>query len=173
MKKRIIRLTIASILLFATGSQAQMSNTSAFNVTGGSREIAGNLYEYSIGEMVLVHTASTPNLIVTQGLLQPAEGSVGMSDLALPENTLSVYPNPSDDAVYIQPNITGGGGVLTLTLLDITGRRLQRQSVILQSGTEKQTVNLKSFAAGTYMLHAVFSRDNQDRVRSFKIQKIN
>lgn len=173
MKKRMISLTIVSTLLFATGSQAQTVTPSTFNATGGSKEIAGNLYEYSIGEMVLVNTASTPNLIVTQGLLQPSEGPVGISDPALPDNALSVYPNPSDDVVYIQPNITDGGGMLTLTLLDVTGRQLQEHAASLQSGNEKQSVSLKSLAAGTYMLRAVFTRDNQDRIRNFKIQKIN
>lgn len=173
MKRKMRRLVTASLLMCTIGVQAQTIGPSTLNATGGSKEIAGNIYEYSIGEMALVHTASTPNLIVTQGLLQPLEGAVSISNIALPENALSVYPNPSDDIIYIQPNMADGGGLLTITLLDITGRRLQQQSVSLTLGNEKQSINLKSLAAGTYMLHAIYSRDNQDKVRNFKIQKIN
>ncbi len=153
-------------------AQGQTISPAAINASGGSKDIGGNTYEYSIGEMTLVHTASTANIVVTQGLLQPAEtASTDVADLTLPADMLTVYPNPFEDMIYIQPNAQGGA-VLTLTLMDITGRRIHQQDATLESGNEKQSIRLSAIAAGTYMLQAVVTHSNQNRVGNFKIQKL-
>lgn len=159
-------------LMWGFNAQAQTISPSTLNAAGGSGEIAGSVYEYSIGEMALVHTASSANLIVTQGLLQPMEESVGIAALPLPDNALTVYPNPSEDIVYIQPNLSGSG-MLTMILLDITGRQLKQQLAPLQSGNEKQSMTLSSLASGSYLLKVIFSQNNQQFTQDFKIQKIN
>ncbi len=168
-KKQI--LTVATVL-GALGVQAQAISPSTLNASGGSKEIAGSVYEYSIGEMVLVHTASSTNLIVTQGLLQPMEESVGIAEMILPDNALTVYPNPSQDILYIQPNLSGSG-TLTLILSDITGREMKQQSVAIQTGNEKQSLNLQAFASGSYLLNVIFDQNDQKFIKSFKVQKVN
>lgn len=172
MTKRFSSLFVATALLAAADSQAQSTSPSTFNATGGGKEVAGNFYDYSIGEMVLVNTASSPNLTVTQGLLQPLGSPVGIAKLRLPEGALHVYPNPSEDIVYVQPKLNGSG-VLELTLFDISGRHLKQNSVGLQNGNEKQSINLSSLASGTYLLKVAFTQDGQTMFHDFKIQKIH
>ena len=171
MKKGIRWLALAPALLYSLGAQAQTMTPSTLNASGGSGEIAGNIYEYSVGEMVLVHTATAPNLIVTQGVLQPQEEASGIADAVLPEKALTVYPNPSSDILYLQPDMAYGGK-LVLSLTDMTGRSLVKKECVLKTGTEKQTIDLSMFAAGTYLLYATFTHNNQDFVRSFKVQKL-
>ena len=171
MIKRIRGLTILPAMLLALSAQAQTMTPATINASGGSKELAGNTYGYSIGEMTLVHTVATPNLVVTQGILQPQDKALDISELALPSDALTVYPNPSDDIVYIQPKMEGSGALI-LTLMDITGRKLQEQKAVLTTGMEKQSMSLSSLAAGTYLLQAAFSRNNKSFVRNFKIQKL-
>ncbi len=161
--------TIAA-MLGALGAQAQGMST--LNASGGSKEIAGSVYEYSIGEMTLVHTASSPNLMVTQGLLQPMDAPVGIAERILPDNALTVYPNPSQDLLYIQPNLSGTG-TLTLTLSDIAGRQISQQSVVLQTGKEKQSLSLHAVVSGSYLLKVLFDQNDQKYIQSFKVQKVN
>lgn len=168
-KKQI--LTIAAVL-GALGAHAQAISPSTLNATGGSKEIAGSVYEYSIGEMTLVHTASSSNLIVTQGLLQPMEESVSIADIILPDNAMTVYPNPSQDILYIQPNLSGSG-TLTMVLSDIAGRQMKQQSATLQTGNEKQSLTLHTLASGSYLLNVVFDQNGQKFIQSFRVQKVN
>lgn len=171
MIKKVKTMPIVAAMLWGLTAQAQEMSPNTLNATGGSAEIAGNLYEYSIGEMVLVHTVSTPNLVVTQGLLQPSEETVGIGELTLSDKELSVYPNPSSDVVYIQPDLMKSGK-LVITLMDMTGRQLSERTAELSLGNEKQSISLNSYAAGTYMLRVVFKQGQNNYVRNFKVQKI-
>lgn len=173
MIKKIKAIPVVAALLWGVGTHAQGISPSTLNAAGGSTEIAGDAYEYSIGEMVLVSTFSGPDLIVTQGLLQPfGNGEVGIEALTLSDRELSAYPNPSSDIVYIQPNLSGGGR-LTIVLTDITGRQVSTKTAHLKHGNEKQNISLNSFASGSYMLRVTFTAGKKSYVRNFKIQKTN
>ncbi len=174
MIKKVKAVPIVAAMLWGVGTQAQELSSSVINTAGGSRIVSGDTYEYSIGEMVLVHTFSGPNLIVTQGLLQPAEADsdVSIRALTLTDGELSVYPNPSSDVIHIQPNLSSGGK-LEIALTDITGRWLSGRAEYLKAGNEKQQISLQPFSSGSYMLHITFTLDGKSYMRNFKIQKIN
>lgn len=153
-------------------SQAQVQQAATVNATGGSTQLGGNTYEWSVGEMALVNTVATANLVVTQGLLQPILNPTDIRHPELSADQLKVYPNPTKDIVFIQPNLKPNTS-LSLLVYDISGRAFFRKTVMLKSGTEVQGIDLGAYAAGNYLLDIIAGATGTTSRNTFKIQKIN
>jgi len=171
MKKSIV---LSFMLLSVTHYiRGQGIAPSTLNVTGGSKVIAGYTYEWSIGEMTLVNTASASNVIVTQGVLQPKETPNGIKDEHVLGNALRVFPNPSSGIVNLQYNLPGGG-TLTYMLQDVAGKLIQRNEIPVIAGQGKTAIDLTRLANATYMLYIYYQplKGNAEST-SFKLDKIN
>jgi Secretion system C-terminal sorting domain len=153
---------------------AQTISPSIINSTGGTAKAGAYTVDWSFCEVTLASTFSTPNLIVTQGVLQsdPLANSNGINDITSVQKTIRVFPNPSSDVIYLQAedkSVTG----FTYSLLDISGK-----IVLISSGnsslTEKdQRVDLTGLPAGTYILEITESQKRQNTIQTYKVQKIN
>lgn len=152
--------------------RAQSIGPSTLNAAGGSATIGSATHEFSIGEMVAVHTATGANIIVTQGILQPISRTSGLTDQQFFNQFLNIYPNPSEDLVYFQPSFTSKG-ILSYQLFDITGKPMMDGRFVLSSGREKQQISLDRFAAGSYMLNLSFEQGGTLYKTTYKLQKIN
>lgn len=141
------------------------------NVAGGSNAITGGVFEFSIGEMTLVHTASAPNIIVTQGVLQPGEISTGIFDHELGDGQIKVYPNPVDDVLNVDINLSLGGS-LQLQVYDLAGKLVSQKQISVLSGKETTIFSFAHLAAGNYLLNAVFETGAESYYRNFKIVKM-
>lgn len=141
------------------------------NASGNSGTIAGNLYAYSIGEMVLVSTETSTNLVVTQGVLQASGGTMGVAENTFLAESLSLYPNPVENTLYLQPALPGGGE-LSVGLFDLRGRRLLQSKMDLHTGSERQELDLSTLQEGTYLLKATLQQDNRTYEHSFKVLKL-
>jgi hypothetical protein len=172
MKKLCNLLLISGLSL---GVHAQSVTPSTFNASGGSALLGGNTHEWSIGEMILVNTASTPNLIVTQGLLQPIikDAASGVQDLALLQD-VQVYPNPADQVLFVSSG-QPANGTMYIVLSDIGGRTLQERSVKTASSQPYNlSFDVSALAAGAYALTLSFEAENRSEgtIRTtYKIQK--
>ncbi|MBK7763128.1 MAG: T9SS type A sorting domain-containing protein [Bacteroidetes bacterium] len=168
MNKKKIYSTLVSfgLLMSVQSIHAQTS----LNTASNRATINGNTFEYSIGEMTLISTEHSGNLIVTQGYLQPAAdatSSQNHSDDGL--NTLSslikVYPNPTDNILFIEtPDVLNDA--FSYQLIDATGKVVIAQQDAQKISTNKFSLNLTALAAGNYylMIHDI-------ETLSYKIQK--
>lgn len=165
-----IRLGFALVgfVFFPNGINAQ----STLNASGGSANIAGNLYAYSIGEMVLVSTETSSSLVVTQGVLQASGTNMGVEENTLLAESLLLYPNPVANTLYLQPSLPGGGE-LSLQLSDLRGRLIMERKINLQTGAERQELDLSSLQEGTYLLQANLQQGKRTYEHSFKILKLD
>ncbi|KAA5533200.1 T9SS type A sorting domain-containing protein [Taibaiella lutea] len=170
--KTKITITTCLIISMVTGVYAQSIGPSTINASGGSKVISGNTYEFSIGEMALVNTASGSNIIVTNGVLQPVASTTRVKDVNYLSDNLKVYPNPSDNVLNIQPDFETGGQ-LTYHLYDALGRVMLTGEFNLASGKEKQTISLSQLAASSYVLHLNLNKKGITYNASFNVQKIN
>lgn len=159
------------VLLFGTAAvRAQSIGPSTVDASGGSAVIAGNTYEYAIGDL-LAPTLTGPGIVITPGVLQPRKKTVGIDDRQFFTGTLNIYPNPTEELVFLQPQFSSGG-VLSYTLYDILGRAMQHKDCTLSSGKEKQSLSLKELASGTYTLEVGFKQKGKLYRTAYKIQKI-
>jgi hypothetical protein len=63
--------------------------------------------------------------------------------------TLTVYPNPTDDVLFVE--LRGGSGIANIALYDLQGWMVGANNHSpLQGGTT--TINMKSIPAGVYVL---------------------
>lgn len=170
MKKKLL-LTCAG-LAFLWQAEAQIvPYTRTLNAAGGTKTAGGNTYEWSVGEMALVNTWSKPNIIVTQGVLQPAPNDVGIRNIKPLTDAMRVYPNPAQTLVHLNYNLKQG--VLTYELQDITGKTIRSKKQDITSGEQTEEIQLGAVANGTYMLNVVYSpEDGAPQTTSFKIDKI-
>lgn len=170
MKKRT--LFIFLMAFSALGVKAQSIGPSTINSAGGSAVVSGNTYEWSVAEMTLVSTGTAGSITVTQGILQPQSIPTGISETGSLTSQMQVYPNPAQTQVFLQPSFSAGDEMV-YTLYDATGKSLATRKVVLQTGKELQTIDLRAFAAGQYMLQVNLKHKGAPAVISYKIQKIN
>jgi hypothetical protein len=164
MKQLLLTLLMASIYWHSNGQATP-------NSSGNSKTINNTVYDYSIGEMVLVNTATKGNLTLTQGLLQPHVIVENLSS----ENTsvlnlFNVYPNPTSSLLNIASQI-GNAEILKINLLDITGKLIFTQTP--NDGFNKQTIDISTLANGQYVLsiEAKNKQNNKTTKQQFKIIK--
>lgn len=167
----------SSLLLFAMFTVAatafsQRNTPVTINAVGGQSVVNNNTYEWSVGELVLVNTFSSPSLVVTQGVLQPfqKDNSVYPASNYLAAN-LKLYPVPTDATLYLQPNFSAGSK-LNYVVQDATGRQMMKQEVQLATGIERQTINMSAFASATYIVTVQLTEQGKTYLQSFKVEKI-
>lgn len=161
---------VSILLLLLIGLPVTLFGQSVINASGGSHMFSGGVYEYSIGEMTLISTEIGSDIIVTQGLLQIEDVSLGVEDQSILIQGLSVYPNPTKNTVFIKPSM-GKSGTLSLKLFDLLGRPVLEKKSFLETGQEEQQLDLSLLSDATYMLHVEFLRENRRYHNSYKILK--
>ncbi|MBS1783689.1 MAG: T9SS type A sorting domain-containing protein [Bacteroidetes bacterium] len=150
---------------------AQSVSPSTINSMGGQATIAGNVYAWSIGEMTLVNTWNAGNFMVSQGVLQPKDGMVPISNVTKNDQSISIYPNPATTEIFVHyqyPTL----GTLEYKLTDVGGKLILRREFENNStGTER--ISISSLSNGHYLLQVSFAPNSGEKeMRAFKIQKI-
>jgi Secretion system C-terminal sorting domain len=174
MKKTINTFGLIAITM-ALSHQAQAQT--CFNVASNSFTTTdGNQYAYSIGEMVAISTQQNPNIMVTQGFLQPtttllaAAPNHGKTQIG---SDIKVYPNPTENFLFVELDMPSEA-ILELVLRDALGKTIYVRKENTLIGINKLKLDLTAYAAGTYFLFITNPSDTQQAINySFKIQKLN
>lgn len=178
MKNQLKLAAFSLCLLF--GISREVSAQQTINVAGNSAVIHGMTFDYSIGEMTVVSTEKSGNLIVTQGLLQP-QTSTGSANTTNADNQhlssmagmINVYPNPTSNVLYIETKDQQAGD-FKYQLFDAAGKLVASSKEMQKEGANKYSFSLQSFASGSYFLMIQKSGDNGNvEAISYKIQKTN
>lgn len=122
--------------------------------------------------MAVVHTASTSNIVVTHGVLQPMMKTTSIKDADFFKQFLSLYPNPTQNIVYFQPSFRRGG-TLSYQLFDIVGRVVMDGHFELKYGNEQQQLVLGHLVSGSYMLSVRFEQGANTFNTAYKLQKLD
>ena len=166
MKKTQL-LLFTGLIAFSAG--AQKISPSVLNSAGGSYTSGINIFEWSFGEMTLVNTFTTANLIVSQGVLQSNSATTSVKDPK--QNNLaevSIYPNPANDMIYIQ-STAKDGYLLSYSLCDAVGKTIEGKDGTFTPGCDQNSISMKDLAAGIYFLHVC----GKTHSGTYQIQKIN
>jgi hypothetical protein len=172
MKRAILLIPLA---LAAIGSaHAQSTGPGTMNATGSTVVAGGNEFDWSVGEMTMVSTITSASIVVTQGVLQPADaGPSGVKNTSLLATQLQVFPNPATSLVNIQYS-SQDAGTLTYKLTDMQSKVINTQTIKVAQGTTLEKVNVSELACATYMLEVtVISGNASPETISYKIQKLN
>ena len=158
MQYKHLRISVLLVMLLVSfGLRAQVSvNAAAGNATGD-----GGSVSFSVGQVAFSANVGT-NGSVTEGVQQPYEISV-LSVAEQAENiSLSVYPNPSTDYLYLTTSDEISD--LSYQLFDMNGKLLKSEKII----GNQTIIDMQDLVSATY-----FVKVNQGNktVKSFKIIK--
>jgi hypothetical protein len=167
-------LLFFSTLIFSSQTKAQYISPSILNTVGGSVLSGNTVYEFNIGEMVLVNSSFQSTFIVTQGLLQPRDRDVQYKPApTISNDELAVYPVPTFDYISLKPNFYSSGK-MEFYLTNSLGQFIFLQEYYLQSN-DIIRLDLTQIAVGTYYLKVFYTSDlnaQTTQVQTYKLQKI-
>lgn len=169
--QRIKLALLVGLSAFGTDAMAQTS----INAASNRAIIQGNVFDYSIGEMTLVQTERTSNLIVTQGYLQPSSQKPSASAEVNPElaQTMRVYPNPTSNLINLE-SFNSVKGKLILDVFDASGKIVIHRDEVSNDGHNKYVIDFSTLAAGSYFLVVKeLNSTESNAVYSYKVQKTN
>lgn len=169
-KKHVIKSTL---IAFACTIGLHANAQTTINAASNTLQLDGMVFEYSIGEMPMITTERNANLTITQGYLQPfRKNNAPSSDESSFDDfakRLNVYPNPTENVLFIETNNTTSTN-LDCRILDGAGKTVLQRKEALQEGVQKISLDMSSFAVGSYFL--LLQSDGQNPI-SYKIQKSN
>jgi Secretion system C-terminal sorting domain len=163
---KLLLLSLAVSLVFTAG--AQSTTPTVTNAGGGSYNDPGSYvryFEWSIGELTLIHTAATADsaVVVYQGVLQPCTDKPGFTAIAgdfLPGD-FRIMPNPNTGKFEINFFIRESGQ-MDLELVDMLGRVYQRRSFRYYGCCRIEHFDISNLPAGMYMISATLTPDPFD-----------
>ena len=143
--KILIAFTILIIVISKVQSQNNFVSTGA-NISG-----SGGTLSYSLGQL----TYSALNGLsgsIYQGVQQPYEiYTVGIEDVKL-NISLSIYPNPSTNVVFLQADFTDQVPTATLEITNLLGALVYSEQLALQGTLFQRELSLtEQFTNGVYV----------------------
>jgi hypothetical protein len=167
-------------MAFAFGVLASSTGFSqtTINVAGNAATINGITFEYAIGEMTIISTEKTPNLIVTQGFLQPSNLSENTKQATTNKidpflQLVKVYPNPTSNLIFIESQ-EQFNDTFNIQLIDASGKSVLGNDKATNVSPQKRSIDLGQLASGSYFLIISLKNiEGEQHTTSFKIQKTN
>jgi hypothetical protein len=161
MKNKLLQLTTVFLLgVGIAGLQAQEAKAAS----GGNASGSGGSVSYSVGQVFFTICTGT-NGSVAHGVQQPFEISVvsGIEEDNPITLSVSVYPNPTTDAVQLKVENYQGENI-SYQLFDMNGRLSGKKKL-----TESQSgIKMRTLSRGTYFLKVY---DGSKEIKTFKIIK--
>lgn len=141
----------------------QLNAQEATNAGGGEATGTTGSSSFSIGQVFFnSHTGSSAEL--TEGVQQPYEFSVvSIAESNAPDIGLSVYPNPSEEVVYLKA-LEHPPAELSYRLYNSLGILLEQSGITAQ----RTEIEVNELSSGVYLLDV---RLGGQSIRSFKIIK--
>jgi hypothetical protein len=177
--KRFIYLFCSFNLIVSSGITQQVA-PQVFNTAGRSDSIitssSGILkIDWSVGEMPLVNTSSATGLIISNGFLHPlntASPTAINNPNTLSSSEIKIFPNPVQSQLLIRMEMNIPGRI-EIILLDISGRKLSRQSMKYSGGIQTKLIDMHTYPSGSYQLMIIYDpvNGNPEKEGNFKVLK--
>lgn len=176
LKHCIMKVSIWASLfcLFSFSGITQIVTPVTVNSASGSGGAGGYIFNWNIGD-VMVTTATTPTIVVTQGFLQnnvAMPTSVGnLTPLSAFE--VKLLPNPTPNRVLYRFSMRERG-LIQLCLYDLAGKSLLNTQVQHGGGVHNGQIDMSALSSGVYQLQIIFTPvTGAARQGIYQLQKIN
>ena len=161
-------IIIIAACLFAGKLTAQSVSPFTLNMTGGYTKpgpAPGTGYyqlEWSVGEMTMIETFTTPNFVLTQGVLQPCTDRVTKDPLALQfhNGEYAMFPNPTTGKFEFNLLLNIKGQVV-MQLVDAMGRVIETREFHYDGCGRIERFDIGRLPDGIYVLHTTMRGDEK------------
>ena len=151
------------ICFYPVNAQIEIINSPTLISSAGETLIKNNYnLSFSLGE-IAIETLMQPDIILTQGFHQENYQISDLDELS-DMHTITIYPNPTQDFIYINCNTEQ---LVDLIIKDIKGSTIF--SLLDTHGATTQNIYLTPFSQGVYFLEVRLNNKKQ----VYKIQKLN
>ena len=149
----MVLLQLILILGLTDYAIGQQLNPSVISTGGETYTASGCSLDFVIGEIV-TESYTKQGVMLTQGFLQGAGEELAINEHTIGADDIDVYPNPSDDMVYIM--CRADDKPIRIEVVDMHG------SIVLsvQFNINPMAVSLKQLNPGLYMIRLMFSIHN-------------
>jgi hypothetical protein len=164
---KLIQLT--TILIFCCFLlQGQTIQNEVISSVGESSTTSSTNVSWTIGEPIIETGSNTTN-ILTQGFHQSYFIVTSIEEnLSIIDFKLVLYPNPTAGMIQLYYSL-GDEEELEYRFISINGKELDSGNLLRE--TELQ-LDLREYESALYFLN-VYSKENQQLIKSYKVQKIN
>ena len=164
---KLIQLT--TILIFCCFLlQGQTTQNEVISSVGESSTTSNTSVSWTIGEPIIETGSNTTN-ILTQGFHQSYFIVTSIEEnLSIIDFKLVLYPNPTAGMIQLYYSL-GDEEELEYRFISINGKELDSGNLLRE--TELQ-LDLREYESALYFLN-VYSKENQQLIKSYKVQKIN
>ena len=120
-------------------------------VTSGGDFVTGNsaTLSWTLGEMV-TETVSTTDHYLTQGFQQPFNELMTSVEPITEQATVSIYPNPAKDHVYIDITMGSRSSCYRIEIMDMTGAMVYQSALLC--GSCHQSIALDHFSSSLLLI---------------------
>ena len=149
----LLFLQLTFILGLSDYATAQELNPSVISIGGETFTVSGYSLDFVISELV-TESYTEQGLILTQGFLQGVEDELAINEQTISADDIDVYPNPSNDMVYIRCNAKDKP--IRIEIDDLQGCMVHS----IQFNNNPAAVSLKQLNPGFYVLRLIFPDHN-------------
>ena len=164
-------------MLLGNYAAAQSIAPQAVNSTGGSHRKGNVRLDWSVGEMALVNTLSSPDSgqIITNGVIQPNIAGAKTAlrrNISFDKNEILILPNPVRNVLQVNIN-TGQEGRSMLLLYDEMGNLRYSKLVTTNRDGQVEKIDMTGYLRGNYMLFVefIFNNGSKNKQGFYKIIK--
>lgn len=141
-------------IFFSLGSFSQSVTPAILNATGGTYPPTYYRFEWSFGEAMAIETMLSPNLIVTNGVLQPGTDKPASIDNSggWGGDEIRILPNPTQSVLEID-FFSKQQGKVSMKLYDASGRYLAIREFDYFGVGRIEKWDLSRYPSGEYFLY--------------------
>ena len=157
MKNYLLAILVLTASVSVKAQQLEVVATSGDFYVNSSGSLS-----WTLGE-VAIETLSETNFILTQGFQQSKLTVTAINDLQTSGIELSVYPNPTDNFLFIEVK-TDNQRDLQINLFDLNGKLILLKKI---TGS-RQTVHMQNYTPDIYILKVT---EGNKEIRTYQIVK--
>jgi hypothetical protein len=146
-------LALMASILIAISVRSQSISSNTLNSSGNSYSQGYYNIDWSVGELSLVNTMeSTPQLIVTNGFLQPNLSATDQDQKhRFTASEIRIMPNPTRGKIEVNV-ATAEQGTLYFFVYDARGRAIMNDKLLSAGIMVSKFIDLTAFPASTYLV---------------------
>ena len=162
-------------IFFSYASFSQSVSPAILNVTGGTNFFTFYRFEWSFGEATAIETLSSPNIVVTNGVLQPGTNTPATvnPNTDWGKDEIKILPNPTQSWIEID-FFSKQQGKVTMALIDESGKLMIRKQFDYYGTGRIEKMDLSSYASEAYFLNIQLEPTGTSVMKrgSFKVLKL-
>ena len=169
MKNKFYLILLLSIVSSSI-LQSQTLTPSVVSSSGGYYTSANVSLSFTVAEMTMVQTFSSPLNILTQGFQQPEDNTVGIPEIPKESGVFLIYPNPTNGKFAVS-FLSTENLEMTIRIYNLLQQPVLTKTVSQIVGNNVINLDISNYRQGIYILEFTYLNSKGEKVESLK--KIN